>query len=262
LVEQNVEYELWQQRMNFAAARATRAAEQAAWREADLLAAVTEEDRAVMAGVAQRPVALVTDGADHRTAWTADATTDGVPVDPDAPAVVFVGNFAYEPNADAAIWLANEIFPRIRETARAKLFLVGNAPPAALTALACEDVVVTGRVDAVEPWLDAAAVVVCPLRVGGGVKVKVLEALGRGCAIVATPQCAHGIPGAPAAMRLADDSSGLADAVVSLLADPDERARLQAEALRCAQQLPTWDSVAARLAALWRELPAGREAAA
>jgi polysaccharide biosynthesis protein PslH len=262
LVEQNVEHELWRQRGDFAAAHATRAAEQAVWREADLLAAVTEEDRAHITAQARRPVALVTDGADHETAWSgarSDQPASGVG---SRPAIVFVGNFGYEPNVDAAHWLVEEIFPLVRRRADARLVLVGNAPPPDVVALAGDHVTVTGRVPAVEPWLDAAAVVVCPLRVGGGVKVKVLEALRRGRAIVATPQCAHGITGARSAMRIADDADAFGDAIAALLLDPAERARVEAAALRLATRLPSWDTVAARLAELWRELADIREVAA
>lgn len=262
LVEQNVEHELWRQRGNFAAAHATRAAEHAVWREADLLAAVTEEDRAHIAAQARRPVALVTDGADHETAWAGAGPSRAVCRVGSRPTVVFVGNFGYEPNVDAAHWLVDEIFPLVRRRADARLVLVGNAPPPDVVALAGDDVEVTGRVPAVEPWLDAATVVVCPLRIGGGVKVKVLEALRRGCAIVATPQCAHGITGAREAMRIADDAEPFANAVAAALLDPVERARMEGAALRLAARLPSWDSVAARLAELWRELAGVREVAA
>jgi glycosyltransferase involved in cell wall biosynthesis len=260
LVEQNVEYELWQQRGLLSEARATRYAEQAAWTEADMLAAVTAEDCTVMRSRAGRPVSLITDGADHHSGIAPEQVT---PVEiGERPAIVFVGNFGYEPNVDAARWLARDILPAVAACVDAALVLVGTRPPPAVCELAGERVEVTGRVPSIEPWLDAATVVACPLRVGGGVKVKVLEALMRGCAIVATPQCGHGIAGASDALRFASGRDEFAAALVDVLADPAERRRLRAAARACARGLPTWNDVAKDLAGCWLGLTDAREAAA
>jgi glycosyltransferase involved in cell wall biosynthesis len=260
LAEQNVEYQLWEQRGELAASRATRAVERRAWRAAQTLAAVTEQDRAVMAAATGgRPVHVVPDGADHDSRLAAG---DAVAVPDCEPTVTFVGNFAYEPNVDAALWLAEEIFPAVRARTGAKLVLVGNAPPASVRALASADVVVTGRVAAVEPWLDAATVVACPLRIGGGVKVKLLEALARGRPVVATPHCMNGVAGARDGMRVAGTAERFAQELVELLTDPAERERLAAAARRCAASLPSWDDAADALATCWRQLAAaGRTAA-
>lgn len=259
LVEQNVEYQLWEQRGLFEPSRATREAERAAWQEPDMLAAVTEEDRAVIAAASGRAVHVVPDGCDHQTGV-------GPEVDvPDTPAersITFVGNFAYEPNVDAALWLAGEIFPRVRARTPARLVLVGNSPPAEVRGLASADITVTGRVAAVEPWLDASTVVACPLRIGGGVKVKVLEALNRGCPVVATPNATHGVPGARRAMRVAATTDEFAQALTDLLRDESERHRLAAAARACATALPTWDDAAAALADCWRSLALPVERAA
>jgi glycosyltransferase involved in cell wall biosynthesis len=123
---------------------------------------------------------VVPDAVDHLGSAPLDAVAP-------RPELVFVANFAYQPNVDAAFWLCREIFPRVREQVpEARALLVGNGPPQELQALACEHIFVTGRVPSVAPSLDRAAVVVCPLRVGGGIKVKMLEALCRGKAIVAS----------------------------------------------------------------------------
>jgi glycosyltransferase involved in cell wall biosynthesis len=259
LGEQNVEYQLWEQRALFEPSRATRTAERAAWDAADLLAAVTYEDSAVIAAATGRAVRVVPDGCDHDTQIAHEVHVAGPS---SVPAVTFVGNFAYEPNVDAGRWLADEIFPRVRARIAARLVLVGNAPPPELTALACEDITVTGRVPAVEPWLDASAVVACPLRVGGGVKVKALEALNRGCPIVATPNCTPGIPGAEHAMRVAGTTEDFAQALIDVLTDAAERRRLAAAARACALALPTWKDAAAALADCWHTLALPMERAA
>jgi glycosyltransferase involved in cell wall biosynthesis len=108
--------------------------------------------------------------------------------------LLFVGNYEYAPNVDAAMRLATAIFPAVQEhVPDAKLWLVGNAPPPQLTALASDSIDVTGRVPDVRRYLERATVFVSPLRLGAGIKNKVLEALAMGCPVVATPLSVDGI---------------------------------------------------------------------
>jgi glycosyltransferase involved in cell wall biosynthesis len=261
LVEQNVEYSLWAQRVTvaddyprqrhaFRQFRETRTYELAAWRQADLCAAVTEDDRrAMLRAVPGLDVRLLPDGADHLA-----GPPPGRP-EP-RPELVFVGNFAYWPNVDGARWLCAEILPRVRERVpAARVLLVGNAPPPEVLALCCGDVEATGCVARVEPYLDRAAVVVSPLRIGGGIKVKVLEALRRGKAVVSTAVGVQGLgPDVEDAIAVADDPARFADACVRLLLDRGERRRLERRALAFAESLPTWDEAAADLLDCYREL--------
>lgn len=171
---------------------------------------------------------------------------------------MFVANFAYQPNLDAAWFLCDEIVPRVvREIPGARFLLVGTSPPDDLRAAAeaCPNIAVTGRVPAVEPYLDAAQVVVAPLRIGGGIKVKVLEALARGRPLVASSIAAQGFgSGSAECMRIADDPESFASEVVSLLHRPDERQRLARAAAALAATLPSWDEAAASLVECYREL--------
>jgi len=271
LVEQNVEFSLWGQRVAvadgpadqrraFREFRQTRTSEVDAWRRATLCAAVTEDDRAAMLRVApELDVRVVPDGCDHL----------GKPPERRAePAreVLFVGNFAYEPNADAARWFCGEIAPRVLERVPdARILLVGNEPPPDVTGLACEHVEVTGRVPSVADYLDRATVVAAPLRVGGGIKVKVLEALCRGKAIVSTSVGVQGLPDAPDALVVCDDAESFAAACARVLESPAARRRLERGAARLAAALPTWDEAAASLLECYRDLVAtatvGRTAA-
>jgi glycosyltransferase involved in cell wall biosynthesis len=264
LTEQNVESSLWLQR---ALAdpdpalsehhRATRRAELAAWRRAKLCAALTSEDRARMReALPDLEVRLVPDGCDHDS----EARTEVAgPVE--GCEVAMVGNFAYQPNVDAALHLARDILPAVfRARPATRVALVGNAPPPEVQALAGDPrVTVTGRVPAVEPYLDAADVVVCPLRVGGGIKVKMLEALARGKAIVSTGVGVQGLTEARGAVRVEDRPAAFAAAVCELLEDAAARRRLERAALAAARRLPTWDQAAASLAGCYRELLAGAE---
>lgn len=263
LVEQNVEYALWRQRTeashgeqrkrNLAEYLKTLEAEIAAWKRADMCAAVTPADRHVMlSALPGSDVRVVTNGSDHLL-----GSINRVETHAEAASVVYVANFAYEPNIDGALFLAEEIWPRISaKVPSARLLLVGNAPPAEILRLAADRrVIVTGRVPEVVPYLDRAAVVVCPLRVGGGVKVKVLEALARGKALVTTPVGVQGLPDdVRDACVVEDDPVRFADAVVRLLRRPRRRAALAERALAFAASLPTWNEAAGNLLACYEAL--------
>ena len=271
LVDQNVEYVLWRQRMAAAPGPRERhaclreytqtlQAETDAWRRADLCAVTTEDDRRILLDAEPRlQVAVVPDGFDHvgpaRGLPPADLPR------PSGPLMTFVANFAYQPNLDAAEFLCDVILPRIRarrpDTA---LWLVGNAPPQALQARAerVPGIVVTGRVPDVRPYLSAADVVVCPLRVGGGIKVKVLEALAMRKATVTTSIGIQGLgPAIRDAVIVHDDPLRFAQATISLLDDPRRRRELETSAERFACTLPTWNDASQALIGAYRSL-AGR----
>jgi len=253
LVEQNVEFELWRQRAETASSelerrrmlrqyQVARRAEVEAWAAASLCAAITPEDAALMeTTLPGLRVALAPDGVDH----LCPPAKDREPVAPNE--IVFVGNFAYAPNVDAAQHLVGEVLPRIAERVPdVHLTLVGNEPPDDLRdGPGCS---VTGRVPDVRPYLDRAAVVACPLRVGGGIKVKVLEALRHGKATVTTSVGAQGLrAGSGTAFVVADHANEFATEVVRLLEDPTRRRRLERAAANFAETLPTWDDGAEAL---------------
>ena len=268
LVEQNVEYTIWHQRMRRARGRRQRRrnlaeyartlqAEIEAWKRSDLCAAVTDEDRATMlAAVPSLDVRLIPDGADHAPTLQHSVGSTSTEVLRDGPTVAFVANFGYAPNVDAALYLTKRIMPAVAaRVPSAKLFLVGNAPPPEIRTLQSDGIVVTGRVPSIEPYLEAADVVVCPLREGGGVKVKVLEALRHGKAVVTTPVGAQGLDSkGTGALLVRDDPRSFARAVEMLLVDETERTRLETAARRFAETLPTWDEAAESLARCYEEL--------
>jgi glycosyltransferase involved in cell wall biosynthesis len=147
------------------------------------------------------------------------------PVGARPPTVLFVGSFIHPPNVDAALSLARVILPRVRQACTdVTLEIVGGSPPPEVLALASDAVRVTGAVPSVTPYLDRAAVVVTPIAIGGGARVKVLEALAAGKAVVASPRAAEGISArAGHELIVTDGDAATAAAVVQLLAD--ERAR-------------------------------------
>ncbi len=103
---------------------------------------------------------------------------------------------------------------------------------------------VTGYVESLTPFYNAAEVVVCPLRIGGGIKVKILEALKAGKAIVSTSIGAQGLNFNNQALCICDKVSDFANNVIRLLINPHERYLQEQEALRFGRTFPTWKQIA------------------
>jgi polysaccharide biosynthesis protein PslH len=142
--------------------------------------------------------------------------------------LVFVGNFGHPPNQDAAERLIRGIFPLVLERApETWLTVVGPEPAAALIGTDGGHITITGAVPDTAPYLNQAALVVVPLRIGGGIRVKVLEALGAGKAVVASPLAAEGLDVVDGQhIVLAETDKQFSDAIVGLLADPERRRSL------------------------------------
>ena len=184
------------------------------------------------------------------------------PVGQRPPMLLFAGYYRHPPNLDAALWLATRLFPKVlRRHSEAVLYLVGHDPPPELQRLAGDHVVVTGAVPDVTPYLDRAAVVVAPIRTGGGVRVKVLEALASGKAVVATPLAAEGIDAVPdRELMIAESEDAFADAISALLADIARRRRMAASAYEWAREHVGFAAAEASYAALYERLLADRRA--
>jgi glycosyltransferase involved in cell wall biosynthesis len=165
------------------------------------------------------------------------------PLGQSPPTLVFVGNFMHPPNVDAALRLANSIFPRVREHHHdATLLLVGDNPPLEVRQLASDAVIVTGYVPEVTPYLDGAALVVVPLRLGGGMRVKVLEALSAGKPVVATPRAIEGLDViAGQQIAIAESDEQFIEAILQLLADPECRRTMAVSARAWACTHLQWD---------------------
>ena len=157
--------------------------------------------------------------------------------------MLFVGSFGHPPNVDAAVRLARAIMPAVRaRVPDALLEIVGDAPPPAVRELAGDGVVVTGRVPDVGPHLERAAVVAAPLHLGGGMRVKVLESLAAGKALVATPRALAGLElDAGRHALVASTDAELSDAMAALLEDPERRRRLGAAAREWAVEHLDWE---------------------
>ena len=173
---------------------------------------------------------------------------------PDGRTVVFFGLLSYAPNVDGVIYFVQKIWPRIAEAhPEARLKIIGGKPPRSLQLLAGPRVELTGFVPDLRPHLAAAAAVVVPLRLGGGTRLKIVEAMAMGKAIVSTTLGAEGIEAIPGRDLLIEDQpEAFADAVNRLLGDPELAARIGQSARGLAVERYSWSGAARALEGFYR----------
>jgi sugar transferase (PEP-CTERM/EpsH1 system associated) len=199
---------------------------------------ISEHDVAALGEPRPENILINPHGVDFRffTSTGGGAEEDG--------ALVFTGNMAYPPNADAVEWFVSDILPLVREQVPgARLRVVGADPLPSVRELADDrSVEVTGRVPDLRPYLDGAEVALDPLRVGAGLQNKVLEALSMGVPMVVTSVANEGIGAEPGRhLLVADTPEEFAAAVVGLLRDPSLRATMGAEARRFIVEEWSWE---------------------
>jgi glycosyltransferase involved in cell wall biosynthesis len=228
-------------------ARAWRNFERHVLRSVDAAVVFTQRDRLTLA-----------EAAGATTIVTIPFGTDFVerPQSPqsDEPVVLFVGSFLHAPNSDAAMLLTRHILPLVRDHRDdVRLVLVGDHPPRDLPE--SEHVVVTGAVPDLAPYFAQAAVVVAPLRLGGGMRVKVVEALAAGKPVVASPLAASGLAVTDGEqIFLAKTHEEFAERIALLLDDPALRRRLGEAARTWAQENLGWRPVVDAHERLYRQL--------
>ena len=161
--------------------------------------------------------------------------------------LVFTGSMDWLPNEDGMLYFVREILPRIREAEPdATLSIIGRAPTPAVKRLADEaGIEVTGRVDDVRPHIAAGAVYIVPLRIGGGTRLKIFEAMAMGKAVVSTTVGAEGLPVTSGQnVVIADEPAHFARAVVHMIRDDEARRRIETEARRLVMERYDWSAVA------------------
>ena len=175
-----------------------------------------------------------------------------------ANSLVFTGSMDWLPNQDAIFYFADAILPLIREhSPEVFLDVVGRNPSRKLQALAESEksIRLTGWVDDIRPFLGRGSVCIVPLRIGGGTRLKIFEAMAMGKAVVSTSVGAEGL-----AVRsgeniiLADTPNDFAQAVISLLRDPRRRQQLGAAARTLVQENYSWTMVANDFASTLQEV--------
>ena len=175
---------------------------------------------------------------------------------PDGRTVVYFGLLSTVPNIDAVVHFVQEIWPSIAKAhPEARCKIIGGRPPPSLLALAGPRVELTGFVPDLRPHLAGAAVVVVPLRLGGGTRLKIVEAMAMGKAIVSTTLGAEGIEAVPGRDILIEDQPvAFADAVNRLLAEPSVAARVGQSARRVAVERYAWSAAAEALEGFYRRI--------
>ncbi len=274
LFQHNVESALWQRQAKwepnlikrliykFESAKMDRY-ERAALTRFHHVIAVSEHDRKLMSAMTDPArISVVPTGVDlarYREAAGVRPSTDSGVTEAEVPLVVFTGSMDWEANIDGVSWFCREVWPRVRsEVAGATFRIVGRNPGPAVKRLASGSVVVTGYVPSVIDHLRDSAVVVVPLRMGGGTRLKIYEAMAMGKAVVSTTIGAEGLDVHPGEdILLADDPAGFAAAIVRLLRDPSLRARHGQAAAALAARYD-WPVIAARFAEVLERVVAFR----
>jgi glycosyltransferase involved in cell wall biosynthesis len=168
----------------------------------------------------------------------------------EADKLVFTGVMGYAPNEDAALHFVEDIFPLVRaKRPEVQFWIVGSEPSERVNALTrISGVHVTGKVDDVRPYVRSATVFVCPLRVGSGVKNKILAAMAMQKATVATSMSIDGLDLADnREVLLADDPQDFADKVVRLLTDQKAAQQLGVNGLARVQGQYSWAAMGKEL---------------
>uniref|UniRef100_UPI002C5D9026 glycosyltransferase n=1 Tax=Aggregatilinea sp. TaxID=2806333 RepID=UPI002C5D9026 len=181
------------------------------------------------------------------------------PLDLGEHALLFTGSMSYRPNVDAVLWFADHVLDEIRAAVPdARLFIVGSNPHPRLDILReRDDVEITGWVPDVNPFLHAAAVTVVPLRMGSGTRLKLLQAMAAGQAIVSTCLGAAGLDVRDGReLRLADRADDFANAVITLLRDPALRCSLGEAGTAYVQSHHDWSIIVPDLLALYKRIVA------
>lgn len=174
--------------------------------------------------------------------------------------VAFLGPLDWWPNADGARWFCREVWPKVKtRVPRARCYIVGRHPPTDLLSYTHQDVILMGYVPDVSHIIACASVFVVPIRIGSGVRLKILHALAMGKAVVTTSLGCEGLELVDGKhLWIADTAQEFADRVSALLQDPAARRRLGETGLQHVRARYRWPDAAEALEALYQRLCARR----
>jgi glycosyltransferase involved in cell wall biosynthesis len=259
LDEQNIEYEILKRTAsvtesmprrlyNQVDALKVQREEQRLWRSVDAIAVTSARDEAAVRRA--QPSA--------RTAVVPNAVDLGffTPGQPRAErqTILFFGTIDYFPNTDGLLFFLDDVMPLLRARYPSlELLIVGASPPPAIQRRAGAGVTVTGMVDDLRPYLERARAVIAPLRIGGGTRLKILEAMAMGRPVVSTTLGAEGLAVSHGRDILIADGAHAFAAEVGRVLDDDRLADdLGSAARRLVEERYDWEHSAAKLAALYR----------
>ncbi len=219
-----------------------------ACRRADRVLAVSEADAAALRQlIPGLDVTVVPNGIDTQTYTpTPPHSHTATPPHPHTHTLVFTGTMNFRPNVDAVLWFARKVLPLVRRVMpEAHFVVVGQRPHRRLDELRGDPAItLTGWVEDTRPYIAQAAVYVAPLRMGGGTRLKLLEAMAMGKPVVATRLGAEGYPVTHGReLLLADTPADFAAAVVALLRAPEQQAGLGQAARAFVEQRYDWRTI-------------------
>lgn len=230
--------------------------ERRAWKRFDGCVLTSERDRAILRrSVTSSPTAVVPNGVDLDHFHPIDTP-------PHASRIVFTGSMDYRPNVDAVIFFVRDILPRVlRARPDVSFAIVGMRPPEEVRRLAGPNVIVTGSVPDVRQYVWPAGVVVAPLSMGGGTRLKLLEAMAMGKGIVSTSLGCEGLAVRSGAQLLvADDPQHFAQEVLRLMDDPMLAQELGRRGRALVERQYGWASVGELLNSFLAEMVAAKRA--
>ena len=224
--------------------------EKAAWRRFDGVVLTSERDAQLLAETSpDTRRAVVPNGVDVEQFRPSTAATE-------SDRLLFFGANNYFPNHDALIYFIDEILPKVvARRPNVKLSIVGPGVQPAVLERQSRNVEVVGFVDDLMPHLERASAVIVPLRIGGGTRLKIVEAMAKSKAIVSTRIGAEGIDLTHERdVLLADSPADFADQVVRVLADPELATRLGEQARTLAESSYAWTAVVRKLTGFYEQL--------
>ena len=215
----------------------------------DFILTVSDEDKAALAEVADGPARI------EVLPIAIDPGEGPLPRDPTEPHILHLGTMFWPPNADGVLWFAREVYPRIRaRLPQVRFSVVGADPPPEVRALSAADasIIVTGYVAEAQPIIQKSSVLVVPLRAGGGMRVKILNALAQGLPVVTTTIGCEGIAVVPGRdLLVADTPEAFAQAVLRILTDDGLARALAANGRRLVEQKYDYRVVCQKLEAIY-----------
>lgn len=261
LFQHNVESALWQRQAKHEANAVKNIAfkleaskmlkyETDAVKRFDHVIAVSNHDRDLMSKMTDREkISVVPTGVDL-VEFAKEGSGDEIV----EPIVLFLGSMDWPANVDGVDFFCREVWQQVKTAVpEAKFYIVGRNPPPRITKLASDSIVVTGRVESVMPFIRKAAVFIVPLRIGGGTRLKIYEAMAAGKAVVSTSVGAEGLDFHDGEdILIADEADKFASDVVELLVNKDRRIKLGGSAAKLAAQYD-WATIAKRFEEILRK---------
>lgn len=229
--------------------------ERAAWRRFDGIALTSARDEAlVRSEFPTGHTTVIPNGVD----LSAFSPVEGAA---EPGLLLFFGAINYQPNHDGVMYFIDQVFPKIRQRhPEARFCILGPGAREEVLARQGNGVEILGMVDEVAPYIDRAAVIVVPLRIGGGTRLKIVEALAKGKAVVSTRLGAEGLDVVhDEHLLLADEPDDFAIQVGRVLDDGQLARRLGRGGRKLMEQRYSWQSIVARLERFYEQLGSARK---